>query len=66
MRKDEVVARLVLGEVIVVREKEDQVVALLVLDEVVVVLIFLYCVIALVVVSNNITTGSDKYVHSNC
>ena len=39
MREEEVVARLVLGKVIVVREKEDQVVALLVLDEVVVVLI---------------------------
>ena len=40
MRGEEVVARLVLGEVIVVREKEDQVVALLVLDAVVVILIF--------------------------
>lgn len=40
MREGKVVARLVLGEVIVVREKEDQVVALRVLDEVVVVLIF--------------------------
>ena len=39
MREDEVVARLVLGEVSVVREKEDQVVGLLILDEVVVVLI---------------------------
>ncbi len=32
MREEEVVARLVLGEVIVVREKEDQVFALLVLE----------------------------------
>ena len=39
MRQEEVVVRLVLGEVIGVREKEDQVVGLLILDEVVVVLI---------------------------